>query len=148
VNDGGRGGRGTGGASRFPQDEESFLSEEEEALLHEEDRQLLSRDDRGVARAEVAGRCANHPEREASAACTECGKGLCSECVYASGGGHSFCRECMDSTRLVDAEPKIIGQVVETEESVAPRTAVLTLVLVLAVVAALVAGLMALGMLL
>jgi hypothetical protein len=131
--------RNLGRGPKEPSDgEERFLSEEEEALLHDEDRQLFSRDDRGLTVARVDGKCAHHADREAAAACTECGRQLCAECVYASGGGHSFCKECMDATRLIDAEPKIIGKIIETREPVRPRTAVMALLLVLALVAALV----------
>ncbi len=103
-------------------------------------------DERGKP-AEPAGQyCANHPDREAVAACAECFKSLCPECVFAAGGGHSFCKTCMDSSRLVDAEPQIIGRVVEEEAPVQSRTAMLATLLVLAVVAVLVAAFVAWGL--
>jgi hypothetical protein len=133
--------------ARFPQEQDRFLREEERDLLRDEDRQLLREDDRGLAVARVDGNCAEHPERKATAACTECRRQLCPQCVYAAGGGHAFCKECMEASRLVDAEPKIIGQVVETQERVAPRTAMLALLIVLAVAALLVVGLILAGLL-
>ncbi len=136
------------GRSRLPQDEERILREEEQALLRDEDRQLMHEDDRGLAVARVDGKCGNHPEAEASSACTECGKQLCPDCEFASGGGHSFCKECMNSSRLVDAEPQIIGLVTETQERVAPKMAVLVLVLLLGLTAIAIAAFAAIGQLL
>lgn len=97
-------------------------------------------DDRGEP-AQPAGKfCSNHPDREAEVACAECFKSLCPECVFSSGGGHSFCKECMDGSRLIDAEPQIIGRVVEGEAPVQSRTAMLAVLLVLAVLALLAAA--------
>lgn len=132
--------------SRFPQDEERILREEEQALLRDEDRQLMHQDDRGLAVARAGGKCANHPEVEAAAACTECGRQLCPACVFAAGGGHSFCKECMDASRLVDAEPQIIGTAVEVDDPAGSRTALLALILALAVVAVAVALFVALAL--
>jgi B-box zinc finger len=49
--------------------------------------------------------CENHEDRKAEFACAECGRSLCSECVYAAGGGHHFCQTCMDDTSARDLEP-------------------------------------------
>ncbi len=129
-------GSGAGRRSRFPQDEERILREEEEALLHEEDRQFFRRDTRGLPGKEVSGFCVNHPKRKAMAACAECGKLICGECFYASGGGHAFCRDCMEASRLVDAEPQILGRFVEpTESPPSARTAVIAVVVVMLLLA-------------
>jgi hypothetical protein len=54
-------------------------------------------------------RCAHHPDRAAAAACDECGRPVCAECAPLKGGGHTFCRDCLAASRLVDAEPAILG---------------------------------------
>lgn len=41
--------------------------------------------------------CSYHPERPAVAQCTECGKGLCTEC--AAKGGNSVCADCRNRQR-------------------------------------------------
>jgi hypothetical protein len=92
-------------------------------------------DDRGRPAPRPDGPCANHPDRPAEAACAECGKALCPECFYASGGGHAFCRECMEASRLVDAEPQRLGRVVEVEDRPSGRLAALAVLLALAVLA-------------
>ena len=105
-------------------------------------------DDRGKPAEPASKFCANHPGRRAAAACAECFKSLCPECVYASGGGHSFCKKCMDASRLVEAEPRIIGRVVEEDAPPASsRTAMLAVFLVLAVLALLAAAFVAWGLL-
>jgi hypothetical protein len=140
-----------GRRSDFPQENERFLREEEQELLRDEDRQLMREDDRGISVARVEGQCAYHPQSAATAACFECRKQLCAECVFASGGGHSFCKQCMDSSRLVNAEPQILGQVVEepdTREGLTPRLTILVLVAVLALVAIAMAAILAISTLL
>jgi hypothetical protein len=57
----------------------------------------------------AGARCANHPERPATAACQECARPVCGECAPLTGGGHAFCRECLAASRLVDAEPRVLG---------------------------------------
>jgi len=105
-------------------------------------------DDRARPARPAAEFCANHPDRKAAAACAECFKSLCPECVYASGGGHSFCKECMESSRLIEAEPQIIGRAVEEDAPPASsRTALLAVLLALAVLALLAAGFVAWGLL-
>jgi hypothetical protein len=132
--------------SRSPHDEERILREEEEALLHDQDRQFFSRDTRGLPVKDVSGFCVNHPKRQAMAACAECGKLICGECFYASGGGHAFCRECMESSRLVDAEPQILGRFVEpTDNPPSPRNAVLAVIIVMFLLALLAAAFIAWG---
>lgn len=54
-------------------------------------------------------RCRNHPDRAATAICTECRAAVCAECAPLKGGGHVFCQSCMAGSRLVDAEPTILG---------------------------------------
>ncbi len=40
-------------------------------------------------------KCANHPDREAVAFCSECGKPLCEECIaYRDEKGHPYCAQC------------------------------------------------------
>lgn len=66
-------------------------------------------------------RCAGHPDREAAAACEECAKPVCAECAPLKGGGRCFCRECLAASRLVAAEPGVIGAPApETEAPPAP----------------------------
>lgn len=38
--------------------------------------------------------CHNHPQREATAICTECGQALCNECVSSKSG---LCKSCYDT---------------------------------------------------
>jgi len=54
-------------------------------------------------------RCARHPDRPAAAACDECGRPVCAECAPLKGGGHSFCSDCLAASRLVDAQPVVLG---------------------------------------
>ncbi len=137
--------------SDFGPEQERILRSEEQRLLGDEDRQLMHEDDRGLPSARAEGQCANHPEEAATAACNECGRQLCARCVFASGGGHAFCKQCMDSTRLIDAEPRIIGAVTQdhdTREGMPPRLVLLVLFAVLGLVAIAMAAILALGALL
>lgn len=46
----------------------------------------------------ASSRCYNHPEREASARCTACGRSYCRECV-AEHGGRMLCGTCLRRDR-------------------------------------------------
>lgn len=40
-------------------------------------------------------KCANHPDREAVAFCSKCGKPLCEDCIaYKDEKGHPYCAQC------------------------------------------------------
>src|SRR5437879_1754407 len=47
--------------------------------------------------------CANHPERERTAFCQNCGKPLCQECARAVGAS-VFCEQCL-AARLSGQQP-------------------------------------------
>lgn len=53
--------------------------------------------------APVGLKCALHPADDASCVCSECARPLCPGCVMMSGGGHAFCRSCVEATAPVAA---------------------------------------------
>ena len=50
--------------------------------------------------------CANHPDRERSAFCQNCGKPVCSECIR-NVGGSIFCEPCLTARVGVTAPPPV-----------------------------------------
>jgi hypothetical protein len=57
----------------------------------------------------AGARCAGHPERPATALCEECARPVCAECAPLQGGGHAFCKDCVAGSRMVEAEPGVLG---------------------------------------
>ena len=72
----------------------------------------------------AGSRCARHPERAAAVVCEECGQPVCTECAPLKGGGHAFCQECLAASRLVDAEPGVLGALAGDEPAPAPTGSV------------------------
>ena len=67
----------------------------------------------------AGSRCCRHPDREVTTACAECHRPVCAECAPMKGGGHVFCKDCLDQSRLVEAEPRILGEPLPEEPEAA-----------------------------
>lgn len=69
----------------------------------------------------AGARCWRHPDREVTTECAECHRPVCGECAPMKGGGHVFCRDCLAGSRLVDAEPRILGAPADAAPASAPE---------------------------